>query len=478
VVARAREQSVKSEWPHHLAGAFVRVSLFFEITVIMLGMMQLCLPGMLAIGYAAWLVLCLVWSYKGSLQNIRLLPGIVFLKLLCHLETGKTVWLDPAKQLRSRRVSMGVLFFGLLMLTILLHRASYPLQNLRFTRMDTYSRVLSLQTLTHGHQWEPDGSVALFAPLVFFSGVDAPSAVRAGGAIFGMLLALSCAYAAFRFTGNGWAAYLALGLAGILPVYVADLHRVESGPSELAAVFWLLAVALLGVSLRSAACAAVTAVLIRPALDASTGAMMLCVVAGIAIAGFERWAPEVVRRGLQVTTACIFTVLLAANLSGREMDGPYQYEQAARASTEIARNFKRNDWLIISPVHELPFIYGQGWHVELLDFVASFRPEEARRPDFRLPYEAQDTFVFIEKEPLQPASSRGLVQAQVNLTQTLDPAVMYYGTTAGRAGIEFQAARLMAAYMSAHDNVSCFYEDSRIVIYRIRRQAPVQQGAR
>src|ERR1700730_9139705 len=136
------KRTLCTEWPNRLAGAFVRVSLFFEVTIIVLRLLRLCLPGMVTVSYVVWLILCALWGYRRQLQNVKLLPGVAFLKLLCHFGAGGSVWRGRAGLLLPRRVSMPALFFGLLTLVILLHRAAYPLQNLRFTRMDSYSRVL------------------------------------------------------------------------------------------------------------------------------------------------------------------------------------------------------------------------------------------------------------------------------------------------------------------------------------------------
>lgn len=45
----------------------------------------------------------------------------------------------------------------------------------------------------------------------------------------------------------------------------------------------------------------------------------------------------------------------------------------------------------------------------------------------------------------------------------------YYSTSTGRASMEFDAARLMAAYASAHTDSSVYYEDADLIIYRIAK---------
>ena len=52
-----------------------------------------------------------------------------------------------------------------------------------------------------------------------------------------------------------------------------------------------------------------------------------------------------------------------------------------------------------------------------------------------------------------------------------DQAVLAYGTPLGRADTEFKLARVMAAYARTHDNVSVYFEDDNLAVYRISPKA-------
>jgi hypothetical protein len=143
-------------------------------------------------------------------------------------------------------------------------------------------------------------------------------------------------------------------------------------------------------------------------------------------------------------------------------DGPYQYEAAARVCRNIATQFPRNQWLIVSPVQEVAFTYGRGWHYELLDFVSTNSVEQIRRKQYSFPYEVNDIFIFVEKQPLGGNT--------FDLTGTIDRAVLAYHTGLGRSSVEFQAGALLAAYQANHHNASKFYEDQNLMVFHIGKE--------
>jgi hypothetical protein len=151
-------------------------------------------------------------------------------------------------------------------------------------------------------------------------------------------------------------------------------------------------------------------------------------------------------------------------------DGPFEYEAAARACRSIATQFPRNEWLIISPVHELAFTYGRGWHYELLDFAFTHTIRQTTLREFSFPYNVKDIFVFIEKQPLSTLRSGANPDnfASVDLTQTMDRSVLAYDTGLGRASIEFQAGALLSAYAANHADLSIFHEDERFIVFHIK----------
>ncbi len=464
-------------WPIELASAFTRVCFFFQALVMLLGVWKLSLPGTVVTSYILWIAGSFAFFHRGRLRAADRPFERAF---LVALESAEKARPGPIR-LRLRQ-SVGSLSFSpfqalflMLILSLLLQRSWYPLHNFRMPEMDGYSRALSLQVLTHGHEWKPDGSVALLVPLVFFSGLTGSSVIRFAEPLFSTALVLAIGLCAFRLSRSAWGACLACGLASLLPTLLGARYPHEIARAEMASLFVLLALVLCRESRRLAASAAVTALTIQGyspdgrILVVLAGALA-CIVAAWAAVRMGRVLPYWARVPLGWLAAAICTLLIAGRLDRWTMEGPFQYEAAARACSRIARDFRRNDWLIVSPVHELAFTYGRGWHLELVDFVSNFTVEQVSSPRFSFPYSVSDVFVFIEKQPL---NGSGAIRApRMDLTQTLDRAVLSYGTALGRASVEFQAAALLAAYMPRHADVSTYYEDEQLVIYRIQQKRP------
>jgi len=150
-------------------------------------------------------------------------------------------------------------------------------------------------------------------------------------------------------------------------------------------------------------------------------------------------------------------------------DGPHQYESAARVAEQIAQTFPRGEWFLVSPTHELTSVLGRGWHVELLNFLKEYSEASVEPPDFKFPWQA-DIFIFVEKEPLtRPNANGGSTHGGHGMALVGDRVTLAYGTPLGRASTEIRLARIVAAYGRTHDNVSMYYEDAKLIVYRISR---------
>jgi hypothetical protein len=130
----------------------------------------------------------------------------------------------------------------------------------------------------------------------------------------------------------------------------------------------------------------------------------------------------------------------------------------------------------VSPFQELAFTYGQGWHVELSDFVSRFNIDEVADPHFVFPYDCPDVFFFVERRPIVGVSA-GAVRKPVwrySPAESADWAAFLYTDPIGRNSLEYRAGRLLAAYALHHKDISLFYEDDDILVFhliRSRRQA-------
>ena len=444
----------RGPWGALIVPSTLRTVLVFEFACILLGTWRLCFPGIVLSIYTLWLGTTVMlasrrrWVYDGSAWK----SGY-----------GKFwQWVDrrgDAGNMLDRVifVPQTAVLLGLILTGASAQFLWYPLTNYRFLGIQTYARVISLQTLVAGNAWNADGSVAFLAPVVFLSGLDAATVIRLSAPVFFALLMGAVAWCAFQYSHALWCSTFA---AGIFWLYTRNFGIDSVGEpagAEISAFFLVLAAASIRRSPGYAACAAVLAWLIEPSYPGILLAALACIFVALLVYWCYSRAPRLARQ--TVATAFLFVLGLSLNsaLRSAPADGPYEYESSARMAAAIAREFPRNQWVLVSPVHEAAYSYGRGWHVELTDFVQTFSDAKLANPEFHFPYQVDNIFVFVEKRPLPqvaklvlPGSPRGS---------------FFYSTSSGRASLEFQAARLMAAYSSSHSNIRVFFEDKDLIIY-------------
>jgi hypothetical protein len=460
LLARRLGDRARQAWYLDVAPSFVYASVFFQITTLILGNWQLCYSGLMAILILCWLAATIAFaSSQRWIWDAEAWRG-GFLRTLEWFE--KKSWKNLAERCANTRqvlaITQTVVIFGVWLGIVFLDRAAFALENLRFIGSQTYERALSLQTLVNGGRWPQDGSTALLAPIAHFSGADGATVVRLTGPIFMMLLVLAGGYCAWVYSRRLSGTFLAALLLGIYPATLGFDSPGEAAGPELAAVYWVLALALARDHWRYAAASAATAFLIHSQFTPLLAGTILCVSAAIVFSAAAGFLPRIL-----TAPAALASILLGgALLIGAEEPpppGPYQYESAARSAYRIGREYPRNKWMIVSPAQELASTYGRGWHVQVSEFVRDHTPEMVAQPDFRFRYPVEHLFIFIEKEPLRQ-SARGSAMAA-------DDYSFRYFTQTGRTSLQFLTAQIMAAYCSSHDDAQPYFEDDQFVVYRV-----------
>jgi hypothetical protein len=497
IPAAVSTRSSDGSWVFRAASGFVLVSLFFRVAIMFIGLLGANFPGIIAALWVIWLIGMLIWSRGGRASDIIPRLRLGFLQVLQAIER-KSI---PGSGLPIGPVSRTCALLCVLAALTLMHRAWYPLHNLRYSRIETYSRTLDLQKFAHLDSPVADGAAYILEPLRVFSGLYPDSVIRFSGPLFSTLLVLAVAFCAFRFLRSVQAGLIAAALMAAWPVLAGIQHSGEISSAELAAVYWVLGAAFLaargaspqtpltdaanyrattirerfrtslqGRSWQLAVYALSTALLVSWRIAPVVLVAAVCVPLAYAIVRLIGTVP-VRFRSIPVSAAVGVTVLmLLADCAPAVADGPFEYEAAARACRSIATQFPRNEWLIISPVHELAFTYGRGWHFELLDFAFTHSIGQTSLREFTFPYNVKDIFVFVEKQPLSSLRQGGNTDdfASLDLTQTMDRSVLAYDTGLGRASIEFQAGALLSAYAANHVDVSIFHEDERFIVFHVK----------
>jgi hypothetical protein len=449
--------------------AFVRASLFAEVTALLLGSVRLCLPGSVAAAYALFFFTVLFRSgifrplrnpqwLRARLHSLVVLvdrlPGARWRFESVGIRAANGLRIDAATPARLRHIC---LFSAL----VALAASFYPLDHVRLLNADTYSRALALQQLALGQPAPPDGSVSLLAPVVFLSACDGATVVRFAGPFFAAVLAITAFLVVFRLTASAPAGLTAAGFVAALAAFV-NAGQLQAG--GMSSIFWLLSILLWRPSRMDAIWSVALALLIDP-IPGRDAIFYAAIPTGIALLALSSRALlrcfEAVRAPVALAAiAC----LIGVPLQSAGTDGPYEYEAAARTVSRIAREFPQNTWLVVAPVQELAFTYGRGWHMQFSEFASKYSVDEVMQPGFRFGFPVKDTFVFVEKRPLV---SRAVGSSLSALGPRFDPAMAPYQLGLSRASMEFQAGRLMAAYRSCHLEVLVFFEDKDLIVYRV-----------
>jgi hypothetical protein len=443
-----------------LAESFTAAVLFVELVALALGRIGFCLRGSMTAAYVGFLGAAFLVGGQGRVAAAREWWRRSCFQLLRLLEGRK-----PEAPLPPCRISAFKPPPVLLAITLatLVGAAWYPLQNVRFQQIISYSRALSLEILVRGQLWEPDGTVAFLAPVLFASGLEGDVIIRYSNVALALVLVLAAGYAVYRHTSCQTSAALAISVAALIPL--GGRGHPEMSSAEIASIFWLLALGFARESRWYSFLNAALGLSISLMPDIRS-ALLIVAVCGIAAGSrlLTRLAGRAPRLPMPATLGlAAWIIYQGACLPPAQ--GPFQYESAARAVKQIVSECLPNDWLVVSPVHETPLLYGRGWHLELMEFVDSFQPDQLASPEFRFPYAPQEIFVFVEKIPL--AGSAGS-DGHLRLMPDLDRSVLAYQSSLGRAAVEFQAGRLMAAYAATHPKTVIFFEDEQLIVYRVR----------
>jgi len=466
-----------AEWIPIVLRAFVLASFAAETLGSVLGSVRLCLSGLI---FAA----CAVGTTYGFLKSQQV-------RLELKEQSEESIWqplvtlLEPQQppefqsQPKAERFQRGGCFTAATMFRLLLALTAYAfarpaMHQLSFDYPASYFRTVSLAALTAGgSSWQADGSVALLAPLVSFSGLDAASVTRFAGPIFGAIFAALIAICVWQVWRTTTAAALTLGLFACV-AFASSHANWELQPSLISTVYWTAAAAVLPYSWRFALLAAATGFLTAPEQWVPIVIAVLLAV-GLYLGYWLRSLKGFAGSTL-AATECLGTILLVLFLQhGANPDPqPSQYESAARACQRIASQFHRNDWLVVSPFQELAFTYGHGWHLELGEFVARFHRTDVSGSTFSFPYEANNVFFFVERRPLPLGSRTGNPKAiwRYSPAESSEWPTFLSCDPLGRASLEYQAAALLTAYALKHKNLSVFQQDDFLTVYRLVSRQP------
>lgn len=136
-----------------------------------------------------------------------------------------------------------------------------------------------------------------------------------------------------------------------------------------------------------------------------------------------------------------------------------QYDSMVEQYLLISQEFRPTQWMIVSSEEEYPLALGKGYHLMLGDFIKWYNPEDsrlAREVDSRIEVmSTEDIFIFEEKKILEVKVS-GAEEVLMERYQ--------------RRAEEYQKlASWVEKFKAANGNLSIYYEDSDVRVYRIHQ---------
>jgi hypothetical protein len=144
---------------------------------------------------------------------------------------------------------------------------------------------------------------------------------------------------------------------------------------------------------------------------------------------------------------------------------PLEYDSIARATNVIAHQFTHQRWSIAAPVEQFAEVYSLGDFQDLASLVNSSSSGDISRA-MMANDGLDDLFIFVEKVPFTPFQREPNFVSFATLT---DSTYRNYRSPAGRASLEVRAMELCEAYKKKHGNMTIFFEDENVRVYRVNR---------
>ena len=253
----------------------------------------------------------------------------------------------------------------------------------------------------------------------------------------------------------------AIGLAASCPVFLLLLPFV--GAACLSRRPKLLIT--LGLSVLTIGCIGWMAYTPLPALDPQGVACVVCLLLGLLTYGAEVILVALAGLPVRILLGAAWVFVAVTWLPPQATaEQPLEYESVARNATAIAEQFPHQRWIIAAPVEQLAEVYSLGSFEDLASLVNKAQGDDLATA-FRFGSSYDNLFIFVEKNPFSPFNAE---PDTVEFPVLADSTYRYYRSPAGRASLEARAIHLCETYRATHHDITIFYEDESIRIYRVR----------
>lgn len=211
---------------------------------------------------------------------------------------------------------------------------------------------------------------------------------------------------------------------------------------------------------------------------------VLCAIPLEAVAVyFGKWGKRISEpAGILLAGACFYATYGLGNIPTQS----YFYLEtstAAEACVKIVKEYENNTWTVVSPVEELYFVKGQGYHYELWEFITAMERYETGS---YLEIPTKYVFFLLEKEPIPYNETRyfgeeyedapvDLADAKQVMTAEIlgiseDSSMKYYNIYENRRALEAKLAAWIEVYSEMFPDQMTVYMDSEdCIVYRLEQ---------
>lgn len=508
VGARRRRPAMMTLLPH-----LVVIALLAVVAVSLLSPAHLLNPITLLLAYACWpagrwLVThrrSVAVDARNAVQKAVLTGALAVERAGTGRQGCRTILVRTVTATRSYlraaaadlATPQGTLLMAAIVLAVV-PRCMEALVNTRLSNADAYAELITAQQLFAGEaDWgRPRVVAALIAASSVVSSIGPVHLIRMLLPIASVAALLSLIASVRATTGSITAVIIAVLTAGLVaPERAATLSDEVAGMFVLLSVmFWFetllgrrdtrwvaisatVMVAMLQPQWLIVVGTGVTLMLLAPSATwLAVGAAWLLVASLVDTAAPLGWAVLAAgvahlagrnfafrRPPVRAAFAAAAAILVFSVINPRRASADYvEYDASARLTIEIASRFPKYRWMIAAPTEQWALSYGRGWHINLHEFVEA-HGAAMTTDGYRLPYQVDDLFVFIETRPFATFPTEPV---DVPFATLVDPVYRHYRSLAGRASLQFTAYQLVERLRADHPGAGVYFDDGRLRIYR------------
>ena len=184
-----------------------------------------------------------------------------------------------------------------------------------------------------------------------------------------------------------------------------------------------------------------------------------------------------------VALGCLGLTCFYIGMNGMEKELPtvyyFQTTGAMKATCDIIKHYEKDSWTIVSPVNETTLTYNHGYHYELWDFITEL---EHYQEGMELYIPTEYVFFYVEKMPIQLYGYSFSVNDKILRKRdsvSVEAAMGEIGHDYKKADEYYKYKRMqlmsrMYYWTKAYqkyfpDEMTVFYEDDEIVVYRLKQ---------